>query len=176
MTGKHEHVFNPADSQEEPICDICHKGCIDLVASLEQQLAQARAECTKAQNDLLFAERGQERLREDLTQARALLMKAASLEDMPVLEAMRFARILAAQAHTFLAQGGNDGKLWKATLRCAECGTVLNTAEHVPEEDKAGVAVFAPFAAGPCPHGCRSTFWDMNLNTTLEWSEQRSEV
>lgn len=64
--------------------------------------------------------------------------------------------------------------LWKATLTCADCGTVLNTAEHVPESAKSKVALSSGLAAGPCPKGCRSTFSDMNWNTKLEWQEEAS--
>ncbi len=62
--------------------------------------------------------------------------------------------------------------LWKAILKCRDCGHVLNTAEHVPEKEKARVAVSSPLAAGSCPKGCRATFSDLNINTDLEWVEE----
>ncbi len=64
---------------------------------------------------------------------------------------------------------------WTATLICADCGAVLNTAEHVPESKKAWVAFTSGGAAGPCPNGCRSTFSDMNWNTKLEWHAEHVE-
>jgi hypothetical protein len=71
---------------------------------------------------------------------------------------------------------GAERRLWKATLRCRECGTVLNTAEHVPEDRKVRVAMTAPFNCGRCPKGCRPTFSDLNLKTTLDWEEEPPEV
>lgn len=65
--------------------------------------------------------------------------------------------------------------LWKATLTCADCGRVLNTAEHVPESAKSKVALSSGLAAGECPNGCRSTFSDLNLNTKLEWQAEQQE-
>ena len=65
-------------------------------------------------------------------------------------------------------------KLWRAVLLCAECGHLLNTAEHVPEGEKARVALFSGLAGGSCPNGCRSTFSDMNLNTRLEWQQEEA--
>lgn len=62
--------------------------------------------------------------------------------------------------------------LWKATLKCHDCGTVLNTAEHVPESEKSRVSIFSGFAAGRCPKGCRSTFSDLNINTDLRWEKE----
>ena len=62
--------------------------------------------------------------------------------------------------------------LWTATLRCADCGAVLNTAKDVPDEAKARVNISSAFAAGNCPNGCRASFSDLNINTTLEWQEQ----
>ena len=59
--------------------------------------------------------------------------------------------------------------LWRAILTCADCGTVLNTAENVPESEKARVNISSAFAAGSCPKGCRATFSDLNINTKLEW-------
>ena len=59
--------------------------------------------------------------------------------------------------------------LWRGTLKCSECGTTLNTAENVPEDKKGIVNVSSAFAAGPCPKGCRATFSDLNINTTLTW-------
>ena len=59
--------------------------------------------------------------------------------------------------------------LWRAVLRCRDCGHVLNTADNVPENEKSRVALFSGFNAGRCPNGCRSTERDLNLNTTLEW-------
>lgn len=65
--------------------------------------------------------------------------------------------------------------LWRAVLTCADCGQVLNTAEHVPESEKSQVTLFSGLAAGPCPKGCRSTFSDVNLNTRLEWQEEQAD-
>ncbi len=62
--------------------------------------------------------------------------------------------------------------LWKAILKCADCGHVLNTAEHVPEDEKARVGLTAGFNAGSCPNGCRATFSDLNINTNLEWAKE----
>lgn len=62
--------------------------------------------------------------------------------------------------------------LWRATLRCADCRTVLNTAEHVPEDKRLHVITSAPLVAGSCPNGCRSTFSDCNANTTLDWEAE----
>ncbi|KKN34004.1 hypothetical protein LCGC14_0798170 [marine sediment metagenome] len=62
--------------------------------------------------------------------------------------------------------------LWKAILKCSDCGQTLNTAEHVPKDQKGRVAMSSGFAAGSCPRGCRATFSDLNLNTDLEWVEE----
>lgn len=62
--------------------------------------------------------------------------------------------------------------LWRATLKCHDCGSVLNTAEHVPESEKNKVAIVSAFAAGQCPKGCRSTFKDLNINTDLIWERE----
>jgi len=59
--------------------------------------------------------------------------------------------------------------LWKATLKCADCGIVLNTALNVPESEKGRVSASSGLVATPCPNGCRSTETDLNLNTKLEW-------
>jgi heterodisulfide reductase subunit B len=62
--------------------------------------------------------------------------------------------------------------LWKAILKCRDCGHILNTAEHVPETNKGVVSFTAAFNAGRCPNGCRSTFSDLNLNTELVWERE----
>ena len=64
---------------------------------------------------------------------------------------------------------------WTAILRCKDCGIELNRAEHVPEEEKSRVVISSALVAGPCPNGCRSTFSDCNINTTLEWDIERLE-
>jgi len=69
-------------------------------------------------------------------------------------------------------RGDDAGALWKATLRCADCGEILNTAEHVPEHEKSKVSMASPLVAGRCPKGCRSTCSDMNMNTTIEWEQE----
>ncbi len=61
---------------------------------------------------------------------------------------------------------------WTAILSCRDCGTELNRAEHVPERDKAWVALTSAFAGGNCPKGCRSTFSDLNINTDLKWFKE----
>lgn len=65
--------------------------------------------------------------------------------------------------------------LWRAELRCRDCGQILNTAEHVPEREKGRVAISSGFAAGGCPNGCRATFTDLNINTELVWSEEPAQ-
>ena len=62
--------------------------------------------------------------------------------------------------------------LWKATLKCHDCGAVLNTATDVPESKKLQVIISSGLAAGKCPNNCRSTLSDLNLNTDLVWEEQ----
>ena len=62
--------------------------------------------------------------------------------------------------------------LWTAILKCRDCGTELNRAEHVPEEKKAQVDISAALMAGKCPKGCRATFSDCNINTTIDWKEE----
>ena len=62
--------------------------------------------------------------------------------------------------------------LWTAVLTCADCGSELNRAEHVPDSAKSKVAMASAFAAGSCPKGCRSTLSDLNLNTKLEWQDE----
>ena len=62
---------------------------------------------------------------------------------------------------------------WTGILKCKDCGAELNRAEHVPEGEKTRIAIAAPLVAGSCPNGCRSTFSDCNLNTTIEWVEER---
>jgi hypothetical protein len=64
--------------------------------------------------------------------------------------------------------------LWTAILKCHDCGGELNRAQHVPENQKGLVAVSSALVAGRCPKGCRSTFSDCNINTDLEWEEERS--
>jgi len=63
--------------------------------------------------------------------------------------------------------------LWIGILRCRDCGTELNRAVHVPEKEKTRVNLTSAFASGSCPNGCRYTFSDLNLNTVLEWVEER---
>ena len=65
----------------------------------------------------------------------------------------------------------NAERLWIGTLTCADCGTVLNTTNPLPDSDKGKVAMTSPLMAGKCPKGCRSTFSDLNMNTKLEWKE-----
>lgn len=60
-------------------------------------------------------------------------------------------------------------KLWTAVLTCADCGSELNRAEHVPEHARSRVAISSALVAGWCPKGCRSTFSDCNINTNLRW-------
>jgi len=67
-------------------------------------------------------------------------------------------------------------RLWRGTLRCRDCGEVLNIAENVPENKKAQVGMSAPLVAGRCPNGCRSTCSDMNMNTTLAWEPEVTET
>jgi len=55
-----------------------------------------------------------------------------------------------------------------AILKCRDCGEVLNETEPFPDKEEGRVAVSSGLAAGPCPKGCRSTFSDLNMNTTLE--------
>jgi len=62
--------------------------------------------------------------------------------------------------------------LWRATLHCADCGEVLNTAEHVPESEKSRVSMASPLVAGRCPKGCRSTLSDLNMNTRIVWTRE----
>ena len=63
-------------------------------------------------------------------------------------------------------------RLWKATLKCHDCGAVLNTAVNVPEDKKQIVNISSGFAARSCPNGCRATFSDLNINTDLVWELQ----
>ncbi len=62
-------------------------------------------------------------------------------------------------------------KLWTAIMRCRECKTELNRAEHVPEHQKSRVAISAPLL-GLCPTESHNTFSDCNLNFDLEWLEE----
>ena len=62
--------------------------------------------------------------------------------------------------------------LWKATLKCHDCGAVLNTATNVPENKKLQVIISSALVAGSCPNGCRASFSDCNMNTDLEWEPQ----
>jgi len=66
--------------------------------------------------------------------------------------------------------------LWKATLACHDCGAVLNTAEHVPDEDKNHVTIFSAFAAGKCPNGCKDINVNININTKLTWELESQPV
>lgn len=55
-----------------------------------------------------------------------------------------------------------------ATLKCRDCGEVLNQSHPFEDKDEGKVRLSSGLAAGPCPKGCRSTEKDLNLNTTLE--------
>jgi hypothetical protein len=54
-------------------------------------------------------------------------------------------------------------------IRCADCGAELNRTVLIDEPEKGNLAFGSAFAAGKCPNGCRSTFSDLNINTTLHW-------
>ena len=62
--------------------------------------------------------------------------------------------------------------LWTGIVRCKTCGTEINRAEHVPDEDKSRVGISAPIAAGLCPTKSHNTFSDCNLNYDIEWVEE----
>lgn len=52
-------------------------------------------------------------------------------------------------------------------LKCADCGAELNRTPALTQEDAAHARIFSAFAGGKCPKGCRSTFSDLNINTTI---------
>jgi len=56
--------------------------------------------------------------------------------------------------------------LFVLVLRCKDCGSELNRSYPLAEIELSAARVSSAFAAGPCPNGCRSTFSDLNLNTT----------
>lgn len=58
-----------------------------------------------------------------------------------------------------------------AVLKCKDCGTVLNETKPFPPEKEGLIRMGSPMMAGQCPKGCRSTFSDLNMNTTLEISD-----
>ena len=62
-------------------------------------------------------------------------------------------------------------KLWTAIMRCRECRTEINRAEHVPEHQKSRVAISAPIV-GLCPTKSHNTASDYTLNFDLEWLEE----
>lgn len=62
--------------------------------------------------------------------------------------------------------------LWTAVLTCADCGTELNRARHVPDKYRGQVVLSSPLVAGPCPKGCRATCSDINMNTDLRWEPE----
>ena len=53
-------------------------------------------------------------------------------------------------------------------LRCADCGAELNRTKPVTANEADRARIHSAFAAGRCPHGCRSTFTDLNINTRIE--------
>jgi len=61
-------------------------------------------------------------------------------------------------------------------LRCRDCGTEVNRTRLLTEQEKGQAALFSAFAAGHCPKGCRSTFSDLNINTTLSWESSEPEA
>lgn len=71
-----------------------------------------------------------------------------------------------------MSDASTTPQLWTAILKCHDCGSELNRAVHVPENEKGRVSITSSFAAGQCPKGCRSTFSDLNINTDLEWIEE----
>lgn len=58
-----------------------------------------------------------------------------------------------------------------AILKCRDCHAELNRTNPFPDSDEAQVRLSSGLAAGQCPNKCRSTFSDLNLNTTLEITE-----
>lgn len=55
----------------------------------------------------------------------------------------------------------------QAILKCGDCHMELNRSEPFIPEDESKVRMTSGMAAGPCPRGCRSTFSDLNLNTSI---------
>jgi hypothetical protein len=54
-------------------------------------------------------------------------------------------------------------------LKCNDCGAELNrTIPLAGEQLERARSIGSVFAAGKCPNGCRSTFSDLNINTTIE--------
>jgi hypothetical protein len=62
----------------------------------------------------------------------------------------------------------NPDTLWKATVTCATCKEVINTAEHVPTSEKARAAMGAPFMSF-CKTKAHNTFSDLNWHFDIEW-------
>lgn len=58
--------------------------------------------------------------------------------------------------------------LWRCVARCQVCKKVLNTADHVPENEKTRIELTAPLMA-VCDVRGHSTFSDCNFAPILEW-------
>jgi hypothetical protein len=65
----------------------------------------------------------------------------------------------------------DDNKNYKVRLLCGDCHSILNeTREMTGKEIKTRwtmLVMGSGFVAGKCKEGCRSTFSDLNINTSL---------
>lgn len=61
-----------------------------------------------------------------------------------------------------------EPKYKRFILRCRDCRTELNSTCAVPEGSWFHIRLSSGLVAKKCPHGCRSTCSDLNLNTELE--------
>lgn len=57
-------------------------------------------------------------------------------------------------------------------LCCGECGNILNETKKMSKEEIhnewTSLVISSAFASGKCENGCRATFSDCNINTTLK--------
>ena len=51
-------------------------------------------------------------------------------------------------------------------LECRDCGKELNRSMPITKKQYTRATLAGPLTTGPCPNGCRSTFSDLNMNTT----------
>jgi hypothetical protein len=62
-------------------------------------------------------------------------------------------------------------KTFTCIAKCGTCGSVMNTAHGVPEEDKGQVTMSAPMVAF-CEVRSHNSLSDVNWNLKLEWVEE----
>jgi hypothetical protein len=62
--------------------------------------------------------------------------------------------------------------LFTATVRCKDCGTILNTAQHVPEHCKTQILISAPLMCLCEEPSHNRPYQDCNLNWDILWSPE----